>query len=448
MSLRPLYYFSKVLFNVTIRTYYRTIVVRGEENLCPGKPVVIAMNHPNAFMDPIAFATVVKPEMNFLARGDVFSKGLSPILKGVGIIPIYRLRDSGREGMMKNDETFRKVTEYLKQRRYVIIFAEGISLHGRRIEPLKKGCARMVLGAMETLNESEIRVVPVGMNYQNDPSKFRHRLFIDIGKPILVSEYQEQYAENASKTVNVLTQSIQESMKAAVVHIDDLQNESLVKKIEEIYLEQFLHEHGFRIDNLEEAHQFTKSLVAKINEIHIHTPDTLGVIKNQLDSYLSKLEGLKIRDHLLRNENKKLSEAPSLIFRSIVFVLGVPIWVLGIVTNYVPYAICWKAPGFFTKDIEWFSAIAGVLGSFLFLFYHLGQFAVFGYLTQDYLWLICFVLITLFSGWFCLHFSPFRKKLMGSFRLFRYKRKNAEAKELISEREKIVNTIKRLIGAV
>jgi glycerol-3-phosphate O-acyltransferase / dihydroxyacetone phosphate acyltransferase len=422
MTFKPLYYFSKVLFNVTIRTFYSDIKVRGKENLCPGKPVIIAMNHPNAFMDPIAFATIIGPEMNFLARGDAFTKLLTPILKGVGIIPIYRLIDSGREGVQKNDETFKIVTQYLKDRRYVIIFAEGISLHGRRLNNLKKGCARIVLGAMESLNDEEIRVVPVGMNYQNDPSKFRHKLFINIGEPIFVRDYREKFSGNAARAINDFTLDLQQRMRSTVIHINDKSNDEIVKWIEEIYLEEYLEENGFKIKNLEQAHVFTGKVVKSINELAATATDRLENIRSSINDYVSSLNQIGIRDKLIRKKYHHLSEAPSLLIRTFLFLFGIPVWLVGMLTNYIPYLICWKIPRKLAKDIEWFAALAGSVGTFVFLFYHSLQFLIFWILTDSAYYLAIYIIVTFLSGWFCLHYSPFRKKLLGSLRLFRFRK--------------------------
>ncbi|MFN5183698.1 MAG: 1-acyl-sn-glycerol-3-phosphate acyltransferase [Bacteroidota bacterium] len=446
MTFRPLYYFSKLLFNVTIRTYYRHIKVRGEENLCPGKPVIIAMNHPNAFMDPIAFATVIGPEMNFLARGDVFTKWLTPILKGVGIIPIYRLIDSGREGVQKNDETFKIVTQYLKDRRYVIIFAEGISLQGRRLGNLKKGCARIVLGAMETLDDNEILIVPVGMNYQNNPSKFRHRLFIDIGKPLTVKDYRSLYSENPAKGVNVLTSDLQKRMSETIVCIADKSNDSLIENIEEIYMEEFLEKQGQSRKHIEGAHNFSLSITDKINKIYHTHPEKVDTLKSSIELYISKLKSYGIRDKLLRDKFLNLSQLGSVIFRTLTFVFLFPLWIVGLITNYVPYFICWKSPAKFTKDIEWYAAISGVVGSFVFLLYHLLQFTLVGLFFKDTLVLTSFISITLLSGWFSLHFSPFRKKLLGSIRLYRLRKNNTQFQLLLESRRKIIDDINKLLN--
>lgn len=436
------YYFNKVLFNVTIRTFYKRIQVRGAEHLETGKPYVIAMNHPNAFMDPIAFATLVKPPMRFLARGDAFKKGLKPILQAVGIIPIYRLMDSGREGVQKNNETFKIVTGHLKKNNPVIIFAEGLSIQERRLRNLKKGCARIVLSAMEELNKEDILVIPVGINYQNNPSKFRHDLFIEIGKPIEVGKYREQYLRNQAGTINLLTANLQEKMKETIVHISDKENDAFVEHIEEIYLEEYLYKEGIGLDELDKKHEFTMK-VCRVIQIP-EQKENIEDLKNKMRHYLDQLKKYRIRTRLLSEQHLSRKGIGSLLFRTTLLIIGLPIWIAGLITNYIPYYISWKTPPKIVKDIEWFTSFAVTGGSYIFLLYHLIQFSIVWSLSKNWIFTSSFVLITFFSGWFCLHFSPFRKKLFGSIRYYLLNKKTKE--DLIEERKVIIRKIESLLN--
>lgn len=80
-------------------------------------PVILAMNHPNAFTDAVAFTFIAHPiRTKYLARGDAFKPGLiSWILEQIGIVPIFRLQDAGKEGLLKNQSTFRKVNQLLQK---------------------------------------------------------------------------------------------------------------------------------------------------------------------------------------------------------------------------------------------------------------------------------------------------------------------------------------------
>jgi len=82
-----------------IGVYFKRTKVKNSHYLKVKGPVIIAMNHPNAFMDPVAFTTLLyPPRVRYLARGDAFKKGIvTMLLESLGIIPIFRIQDGGKE---------------------------------------------------------------------------------------------------------------------------------------------------------------------------------------------------------------------------------------------------------------------------------------------------------------------------------------------------------------
>lgn len=183
-----------------IAIFFKRTKVSNIKNIQVKGPVILAMNHPNAFMDPSAFSALVyPPRVRYLARGDAFKKGVVTwLLQSLGIIPIFRIQDGGKEGLKKNDETYNIVNRLLRNNKKIIIYAEGLCIQERRLRPLKKGVPRMIFGAMVDQNLKNLTVVPVGVNYSN-PSQFRGDLFFNIGEPILVNDYLEAYKEAPAK---------------------------------------------------------------------------------------------------------------------------------------------------------------------------------------------------------------------------------------------------------
>ena len=440
------YYFNKVVFKVSIPVFYKRILIRGEENLNLDKPYMVSMNHPNSFMDPIAFATFVKPPMRFLARGDAFKPGLKKILSAVGIIPIFRIKDFGRDGVQKNDETFRLVIEQLRKNNPVIIFAEGISIQERRLRPLKKGCARIALGAIEEFNNTDVFVVPVGVNYQNNPSKFRHDIYIEIGKPVSVGEFRKEFHSNKVGAINHLTLVLQEKMKETVIHIQHPENDELIEQIEELILEETLDEQKYKRNDLKERHEFTKKLCYTVNQLQEEDPDKMISIREKFNLYFNALHVCGIRDKILRNDLKTKSGYTSVAFKFLALITGLPIWLAGVLTNYVPYYISWKTPGKIVKDIEWYASFAVVGGTYVFMLYHLLQFSIVASIIGNWIYTAYYILITVFSGWFCLHYSPFRKKLFGSIRLLRLKKNQQQYNYLVQKRNELIEEIHGLLN--
>jgi 1-acyl-sn-glycerol-3-phosphate acyltransferase len=55
------------------------------ENIPSGKPVIIAPNHTNAFVDPTILAMMLRQEVYFFARSDVFNTSLKRWFMARGI---------------------------------------------------------------------------------------------------------------------------------------------------------------------------------------------------------------------------------------------------------------------------------------------------------------------------------------------------------------------------
>ncbi len=123
-----IWHLIRYLLSFAIPAYYKRVEGKNVKNLNTGGPAVIAMNHPNAFMDPICITYVSYPlRLKYMARGDAFKPGLvSFLLDQIGIVPIFRLRDGGKEGLQKNDESYKRVNQLLKRNAKIIIFAEGL----------------------------------------------------------------------------------------------------------------------------------------------------------------------------------------------------------------------------------------------------------------------------------------------------------------------------------
>src|SRR3954469_5823363 len=92
-----------------VPTFYRRIQVKNLKYARVKKPVIIAMNHPNAFTDPVLFQLQTLPQkLHFLARGDAFKPGfVTWLFSAIGIVPIFRIQDGGKEGLLKNEDAYR-----------------------------------------------------------------------------------------------------------------------------------------------------------------------------------------------------------------------------------------------------------------------------------------------------------------------------------------------------
>ncbi|MDV7396027.1 1-acyl-sn-glycerol-3-phosphate acyltransferase, partial [Arthrospira platensis SPKY1] len=130
------------------------------------KPVILAANHPTAFIEPCILACWVPKPLHFMVRGDLFLKPLSNwVLRDFNMIPMFRIGDAGVAGVKANYRSVEEASQVLHTHHPVLILAEGSTAHEKRLRPLQKGTARIALGTEDQRPDLGIQLVPVGVNY-------------------------------------------------------------------------------------------------------------------------------------------------------------------------------------------------------------------------------------------------------------------------------------------
>ena len=93
--------------NLALRTFFRKIHISNVENIPKDKPVILAANHPTAFIEPCVLACFLDRPLYFLVRGDLFKKPVyAKMLKYLHMLPVYRMQDRGYAYLKRNYETF------------------------------------------------------------------------------------------------------------------------------------------------------------------------------------------------------------------------------------------------------------------------------------------------------------------------------------------------------
>jgi len=148
--MNPIYYILHRLVKITLPLYYRRVNVTGKEKLPLDKPVLLAVNHQNAFLDAVLVTYQLKKQAYFLTRSDAFKNPvMAKILKALNLVPIYRSQDG--TGVKNNAEIFNWCYQSLAENKWVLIFPEGTCEPHKHMYPLKKrngaycfGCGRKI----------------------------------------------------------------------------------------------------------------------------------------------------------------------------------------------------------------------------------------------------------------------------------------------------------------
>ncbi len=422
--------------------FYKRIQGRNIKNIKVKGPVIIAMNHPNAFTDPILITHLSYPiKVKYLSRGDAFKPGFAAwFLSRLGIIPIFRIQDGGREGLKKNDEAYSMVNAFLKKNSKIIVFAEGLCVQERRLRPLKKGVSRMIFGAYEYLGENNnLTVLPVGINYSK-PDKFRSTAFYNVGEPIYVKDFIAEYRENPAKANNNFLQILAPKMKELITHINNPQNDEAVYQVEIICKKDILKERGLTFRDKYNDFVVLKELTEKVNTAEVERPEVLSEFKTKAKDYFNLLKKNNLRDWLISPRQKYKQSALHLFFRTVLLLLGFPVFVTALIGNYLPYFATEKLARKIVKNKEFYSSFAIALGMIFFMINYVLWFVI-TYSFSETIFpplFICALLIA--CAWISLYYRPFSKKTLGLYRIARNKKLY---NELFEKRKELLSLINK-----
>ena len=110
-----LYQFVKIIARAAIKFYCRDIQINKKELFKTDGPLLLAVNHPNSFLDAIILCTLFKQPIYSLARGDAFNgKWITKILVSLKILPVYRISE-GAENLTDNYSTFDRCKKIFNQ---------------------------------------------------------------------------------------------------------------------------------------------------------------------------------------------------------------------------------------------------------------------------------------------------------------------------------------------
>ncbi|MBA3680745.1 MAG: 1-acyl-sn-glycerol-3-phosphate acyltransferase [Bacteroidetes bacterium] len=422
--------------------FYKRIQGRNIKNIQGENPVIIAMNHPNAFTDPILITHLSYPvKVKYLARGDAFKPGFAAwFLSRLGIVPIFRIQDGGREGLKKNDDAYRMVNNLLKKKNKIIVFAEGLCIQERRLRPLKKGVSRMIFGAYDYLGENNnLTVVPVGINY-SQPDKFRSTAFYNFGEPIPVKDYIAEYRENPAKANNNFLQILAPKMKELVTHINNPENDQTVLHVEIICKKDRLKELGLTFRDLHNDFIVLKELTEKVNHAEAEHPEILSEFKTKAKIYFDTLKKNKLRDWLFSPRQKYKISPLHLFLRTLLLILGFPAFIIALVGNFFPYKLTEKLTRKIVKNKEFYSSFAIALGMIFFMLNYVLWFAITYSLSDNVISPLLLVSTILACSWIGLYYYPFIKKTVGIYRIIKNK---TLYNDLFEKRKELVSLINK-----
>ncbi len=223
-----IYHLVRPVARYVLKYYYRNIDLTGLENIPKDAAVVLAANHPTAFIEPCILACFQPRTLWFLARGNLFKNAFyKSVLAAVHILPVFRIEDGGYGRLKDNFGTFEACFRALSQGKVIMNLAEGRCIHEKALRPLRKGTARLALGAMQRDSTlKEVYIVPVGCNFTH-ADRVRDQVMIRFGEPILTSAFMDEFRDNKAKAIKNLTSHLRSRLSPLVVQFPDRQRAAI-----------------------------------------------------------------------------------------------------------------------------------------------------------------------------------------------------------------------------
>lgn len=438
-----LYTFLKCILKVALRIFFRRFQVDGLDKLHRAKgPLILAVNHPNTFMDPLIIATLVRQRVAFIANGSIFNRFTTPIFRYFHVIPVYRKKDTATSTLSPaelNKRTFQRCYDYLETKGTILIFPEGTSEIERRLREIKTGTARIALGAeAEYEFNLGVQILPIGLNY-SDPTHFRSEVFINVGTPIQVQDFKESYRPDSFEAVETLTDLIQQRLTETVIITEDAEEDSLVLQVEKLYKNQLFDD--LQLNRKVKKHEFEliKQLVTAVRYFETHHPEQLRSLQIKMTNYLDSLKKLRLSDRVFTQTKRLYGHLGSTL---LTLILGFPLYVLGVLSNYIPYILPSKIARLISSDISYRAPIMMTVGILLFpIFYGFEAFIIQSLFQQRWI-TIAFVACLPLFGFFVLWYWDRLTRLAHlwqALRLFRQKPSLMES--LTKERAKIIKAL-------
>lgn len=361
------YLATKSYVDFTFRRFYSNYIVIGRENIPADAPVIFAPNHTNALMDALAIASLIHypKAVVFLARADIFNHPVAAkILRFTKIMPAFRMRD-GVKNLGRNQEIFDMSVDVLKHKHALCIMPEGNQETERKLRPLVKGIFRIAFAAQEPFGTQQaVKIIPVGLDFGH-LEKYGKHILINIGKPIEVAAYMQEFGANPVSATNQIREKLRSDLSDLSFDLACEKHYYSFEKTVEILENPLIKTQKDSHCPVEKFHLRCK-IARTLSTVEQTQPETAEQLAQLSESYFSLME-----KHRLRTNWTELQSQSGAIHMAIM-ALAFPIFAWGFACNCVPFlAPVWLRKKVFKAEFTgFFSSLQWAAGALLFpIFY-------------------------------------------------------------------------------
>jgi len=436
-----IYRFFKQIIKVSLFFFFKKIVVSGKNNLLHNGPLIVVANHPNTFMDPFIIASLMKQQIGFLGNAGIFFNSFfTRILSYFHVIPIFRKKDIKPGVKPDNNHSFSKCHEYLNKKGTILIFPEGNSYYELKLREIKTGTARIALSYLSLKNiDKNLKILPISLDY-SDAIQFRSMVSVTISEPILLEVYEQTYLDDEIKGVLTLTDTIRQKLEKYIPTTSNKEQEQFLLKSHKFYTTFNEPKAGLHLNpkqSLASRAQISKSLkLLSENNYKLY-----GDTEMKVHLFFDLLDQENLTAGFFTD--RFLTKNSSFVFINYLgkFVLLAPIYLFGLISNYIPYMLPSVIFKTLKLDIEYKTPTQMIAGLFIFpLLYWLEIKLIGNYVNID-LWNSWLVLLTfIISGYIAMYYWTEVKRFIRVFHFYIFMKPDKKAR-ILKLRDEILTNI-------
>jgi glycerol-3-phosphate O-acyltransferase/dihydroxyacetone phosphate acyltransferase len=228
-----LYESLKPIIGIALHWYYRSVTTANLERIPREGPVFLAANHPNSLTDAMVLGWATPRRVRFTAKATLFG---NPLLRSVGVVPLRRASDESPKGLSsaapvpdaaRNATSFAAVADAMAEQSCVVVFPEGKTTDDPHMAPLRTGLARMALMARDERGVQGIRIVPVGLLFEQKEMP-RSRIMMQVGEAIEIDSLG-----SGPSMVETLTDLIDQRLRAVTINFDTHEDAARIEMLAE-----------------------------------------------------------------------------------------------------------------------------------------------------------------------------------------------------------------------
>ncbi|MDX2135126.1 MAG: 1-acyl-sn-glycerol-3-phosphate acyltransferase [Saprospiraceae bacterium] len=399
--------------HLMLRGFLQKMYVNNREGVPTDKPVLLAANHPTAFIDPFLLCTHLDAPLYNMTRGDIFRKPLARnFLESINMFPVYRSRD-GYNQRNRNDEVFDFCVAKLREDQVVTIYVEGEHHLEKRVRPIQKGVALIAFRALEEAGITELLIIPAGCNYVYGDQP-RDTALVNIGQPIPVQAYAPAYRHDPKAAIAQLSADIESALRTVCFHIENPADDALAERLLELHRS----DHPWQLLPIVEfKHPRFAAEKAVLDRLNDMPEPEKTALRTRVDAYFSALETAGTDDFSLCNAHQ------GHLAWALYFLLFFPAFMVGRISSWPVRATGRWAAGRFAKKREFKSSIWLGAGYVTGMFYYFLLAVVSLFTWNPRIIALAFALPAL--GWYGMHYREHFRRWWGMRRALALPNRNA-----------------------